>query len=238
MEAEQKTIREMLDSLVSIPLEAWGYYAFSRDPVNARITAGQRREWTRKAIACGMEHAQKVIHECGSNQLDLICRHFGLTVSFPEILQQDESLLFAEYWEPDKISVYGNVVRKGQALCETEDVPGIIALKADIRNILLAHEVFHFLEYRYKQDIYTKTQKIRMWAIGPVHNDSGIMALGEIAAMAFSQKINHLPYAPYVIDLLLAYTYSPAFARELYEEIMALKLEWVNGAEADMEEEI
>lgn len=225
MEAEQKTITEMLYSLADIPLEVWGSYAFSRDPMNAKVTAGQRREWTRKAIECGTEYAQKVIYECGSRNLDLICRHFGLSVSCPEVRQQDGRLLFAEYWEPDKINIYEDAVRKGQALCEKIGIPETMVLKPDIKSILLAHEVFHFLEYKHKQNIFTKTQKIRLWSIGPVHNDSGVMALGEVAAMAFSQEINQLPYAPYVIDLLLTYSYYPAFARDLYEEMMALKLE-------------
>ncbi len=225
MEAGQKTITDMLYSLAGIPLEAWGSYAFSRDPVNAKVTSGQRRDWTRKAIACGVEYAQKVIHECGSRNPDMICRHFGLTISCFEFQQQDGRLLFAEYWEPDRINIYQDAVQKGQELCETESIPETMVLKSEIRSILLAHEIFHFLEYRYNQDIFTKTQKIRLWSIGPVHNDSGIMALGEVAAMAFSQKINHLSYAPYIIDLLLTYAYCPAFARELYEEMMALNLE-------------
>ena len=223
MNAKHQTLAKMLNDLVNIPLEAWGTYAFSREPVNHKITDGQRREWTQKAIACGMEYAEKVKSECGSSDLDTICRCLGLTVSYPAARQVMGRMLFAEYWEPDKINIYIETVQKGQELCEAEAISEAMAFKPDIRNILLAHEVFHFLEYQYKQVIFTKTQKIRLWSLGPFHNDSGIMALGEIGAMAFSQKLNHLTYAPYVMDMLLTYTYSTAFANELYEEIMALK---------------
>ena len=54
----------------------------------------------------------------------------------------------------------------------------------------------HNVEEKYKHEIYTKTEKIRLWSLGPVHNDSTIIALSEIAAMAFAKEITGIPYAP------------------------------------------
>ena len=56
--------------------------------------------------------------------------------------------------------------------------------------------------------------------MGPLHNDSTVIVLSEIAAMAFAQAITGIPYSPYVMDVFLVYGYSPEEASGLYEEIM------------------
>ena len=59
---------------------------------------------------------------------------------------------------------------------------------------MLAHELFHFVEEKYKDEIFTKQEKIRLWSLGPLHNDSTVIVLSEIAAMAFAQAITGIPY--------------------------------------------
>lgn len=56
----------------------------------------------------------------------------------------------------------------------------------------------------------------------PIHNDSAVIALSEIAAMAFAGELTGLPYSPYVMDVFLVYGYSPEEASGLYEEMMEL----------------
>ena len=77
------------------------------------------------------------------------------------------------------------------------------------------------MEEKYKKEIFTKQEKIRLWSFGPLHNDSIIIALSEIAAMAFAQAVTGIPYSPYVMDVFLVYGYSPEEASGLYEEMMA-----------------
>lgn len=96
----------------------------------------------------------------------------------------------------------------------------VLTEQLDIKSLLLAHELFHFVEEKYKKEIFTKQEKIRLWSLGPLHNDSTIIALSEVAAMAFAQAITGIPYSPYVMDVFLVYGYSPEEASGLYEEIM------------------
>ena len=51
-------------------------------------------------------------------------------------------------------------------------------------------------------------------------NKSRIIALSEMAAMAFAGEIQGLPFSPYVFDVVLMYCYSKEAAEALYEEIM------------------
>ena len=90
----------------------------------------------------------------------------------------------------------------------------------DIAKLLIGHELFHYVEEQYKKEIWTRTYKIELWAPKFLHNRSTVGILGEIAAMAFTQELNRLPYSPYVMDAFLVYGYSPEAASGLYEEMM------------------
>ena len=105
---------------------------------------------------------------------------------------------------------------------QKRSVKRILGEDLSVVNLILSHEIFHFLEEKYKREIYTKTERVRLWSLGFLHNDSGIYALGEIAAMSFSQALNGLAYSPYVMDVFLVYDYSSEDASGLYEEMMQL----------------
>ena len=129
-------------------------------------------------------------------------------------------MLFAEYRVPDTICIYMDAVKKAKKYMERPEIRDVLTDSLNISKLLLAHELFHYVEEKYKHEIYTKTEKVRLWSLGPLHNDSTIIALSEIAAMAFAREITGIPYAPYVMDVFLVYGYSPEEASGLYEEMM------------------
>ena len=90
----------------------------------------------------------------------------------------------------------------------------------NIEEILLAHEIFHYIEEHNGEDMFTQRETIRLWKFGPFKNDSNIVCLGEIAGMAFAKELLQLPYSPYILDSFLVYLYHPKVAYELYKEIM------------------
>ena len=111
-------------------------------------------------------------------------------------------------------------VRKGRALLSEPGVSHALTGQLDIAKLLLGHELFHFVEEKYKKEIWTRTYKIELWAPKPLHNRSGVAVLGEIAAMSFAKTLTGIPYSPYVMDAFLVYGYSPEAASGLYEEMM------------------
>ena len=143
-----------------------------------------------------------------------------MKVSYPTYPEKTDRVLFAEYRVPDTICIYMDAVKKAKKFLEKPEIREILTEGLNISRLLLAHELFHNVEEKYKHEIYTKTEKIRLWSLGPVHNDSTIIALSEIAAMAFAKEITGIPYAPYVMDVFLVYGYSPEEASGLYEEMM------------------
>ena len=136
---------------------------------------------------------------CGREYAEKICCLYG--VRSPEELSEAMGL-------------------KAHKFTERPEVKEVLTEQLDIKGLLLAHELFHFVEEKYKDEIFTKQEKIRLWSLGPLHNDSTVIALSEIAAMAFAQAITGIPYSPYVMDVFLVYGYSPEEASGLYEEIM------------------
>jgi hypothetical protein len=92
----------------------------------------------------------------------------------------------------------------------------------DIESMLLAHEMFHYFEEDNKE-IYTKTKKIELWKLGPIHYKSQLAALSEIAAMSFARQLLHLDYNPYVFDAIMLYPHDGKKTQELVNEILTFK---------------
>ena len=215
------TVREVgtiVEDLCAIPEEEWGEYAFSREPLKGKFTKEQRAELTGQAIACGQEYAAKMTAEYGSSDPRTLAQKMGMIVDYPEMPQNASRVLFAEFREPKTIHIYMDGVNKGRQLL---DEPGVSEALGDLNigSLLLGHELFHFVEEKYKKEIWTRTYKIELWH-KPFHNRSSVIALGEIAAMAFTKVLNQLEYSPYVMDAYLVYGYSPEAASGLYEEMM------------------
>lgn len=210
----------IVEDLCRIPDEAWASYAFSREPLNGKFTDAQRLELTRQAIACGQEYAERLTKQYGCRDPEKMARLLGVEVDFPDMPQNAERVLFAEFREPNRIHIYMDGVRRGRALLGSPGVPHALGGTLNIGKLLLGHELFHFVEEKYKKEIWTRTYRIELWAPRPLHNRSGVDVLGEIAAMAFTKALNGISYSPYVMDAFLVYGYSPETASALYEEMM------------------
>lgn len=215
-----RPLERMLLDLAAIPAVEWDRYVFSREPLNGKFNDAQRRGWMEQALACGQEYAGKVMKEYGSSDPEHLAKAMGMKVSYPTYPEKTDRVLFAEYRVPDTICIYMDAVKKAKKFLEQPGIRDVLTERLDIAGLLLAHELFHYVEEVYKDEIYTKTEKIRLWSLGPVHNDSAVIALSEIAAMAFAREITGIPYAPYLMDVFLVYGYSPEEASGLYEEMM------------------
>ena len=217
-----RPIEDMLRDLAGIPVEDWYAYAFSREPLNGKFDDGQRREWMKKSLECGKEYAKKMVNEYGTDDPIKLAASLGMNISYPEVPDKTDRVLFAEYRVPNKICIYMDAVNKANKLLLSPGVCEILTKELHISRLLLSHELFHFVEEKYRKEIFTQTEKVRLWSLGFLHNDSIVIALSEIAAMGFAKELMKLPYSPYLMDVFLVYGYSPQEASGLYEEMMEL----------------
>lgn len=217
---EVRSISMMLTDLIQNDDIAWGKYAFSREPLNGKFNDEQRSELTLKANACGMEYARKYIKQYGKIDPESLASKLGMKVQYPQMPQKTDRVLFAEYKAPDNIFIYMDAVKKASETMKDSNVRDILGMKLNIKQVLLAHELFHFIEEKNSKSIFTCTEKVELWAPKPFHNRSSIAILSEIAAMAFARELTGLDYSPYVMDVFLVYGYNSEEASGLYEEIM------------------
>ena len=217
-----RPVEYILERLVNIPELDWRHYAFSREPLNGKFTHSQRLDWMRKSLECGRDYARRMASEFGSDDPEVIARKLGLKVSYPQYPEKTDRVLFAEFVMPDRVNIFMDAVRRAEKLLQRHAVRRLLGEKLNLSKVILSHEIFHHVEDKYSSEIFTRTEKVRLWSLGPLHNDSGIFALGEIAAMSFAKELNHLPYSPYILDVFLMYDYSAEEAGGLYEEIMEL----------------
>ena len=218
---EIRPLDYMLEKLVKIPALDWRHYAFSREVLNGKLNDAQRLDFMIKSLACGKVYAERVISEFGTQGAKDIAQRLGLVVSYPQYPEKTDRVLFADFILPNKINIFMDAVYRSEKFLRQHAIKKILG-EIDTAKIILSHEIFHHIEDKYKHEIFTRTEKIRLWSLGPLHNDSGIFALGEIAAMSFAQRLNNLTFSPYVMDVFLVYDYSAEEASGLYEEMMTL----------------
>lgn len=219
IEVEMVPLPEMLAALKQIPDIAWTAYAFSREPINGKFTNEQRLQLAQEATACGNQYAEEYISLYPGTIPQSIVAKLGLQYSEPETPTNSSRVLFAQYTEPNQIEVFVDCLNKANALIEKHNLAALLE-NLDSKQVLIAHEFFHYVEFTNKSSIFTQTERIQLWKVGPLVNNSPIACLSEIAAMAFAKRLTGLPYSPYLLDVLLVYGYNPQAACALYQEIM------------------
>ena len=223
IEYPEVALKEMLRILAAYPDAAWYPYAFSREPLNRKFTDEQRKIWMDKSLACGRAYADIVRRDSGEMTPAKIAEYYGLDVQYPKFPEKTDRVLFGEFYEPNSIRIYMDAVQKAKMVMEEEGIPVVLPKNLEIQDILLAHELFHFIEEQYRKEIFTRREKVKLWSIGVFHYTSSVVALSEIAAMAFAKELCGLTYLPYVLDVFLVYVYSKNEAYGLYDEIIKLQ---------------
>lgn len=229
-------LRVMIESLLELKEEDWFSYAWSREPLEEKFTWEQKMEYGLRAAECGRCEAELLLAETGAGRhggsggmeerkfdgpdVWKLARDLNLKVTKNQTDGGGEHVIFAQYQEPDAITIYMDGADQARALIEEENLGELLGHRA-VEDVLLSHELFHVMEYRKRDAIYTQTEKVELWK-KPFSNRSRIMCLGEIAGMEFARRLTCLTYTPYVLDVLMMYGYDRGAAAALYEEIRAL----------------
>lgn len=218
----QYTIREMTRRLMELGDEEWGRYAFRHEPLERKLSEEQKKIYTKQAMECGREEAALLKEESKGRTVEETARVKGITVETPDIPNGGGHVIFAQYEESGKITVFMDCIKKAKTLIAEEQMEDLFA-GTDLFSVLLAHELFHVIEHEKRKTIFTQTEKIELWR-RPFSNKSRLIALSEMAAMAFAGEMLNLSFSPYVLDVVLMYCYNQEASQALYEEIMEAAL--------------
>lgn len=220
---KQFSLIEIIEDLLKIDDKVWGLYAFSRDILKERIPKDKKIDMIKSAIDCGREYAQRIIMECGTADVNAIANKLKLKIILQDEKITGKRILFACCTPPDEIIIMTEPVNKAVHMILMDDSKIFEYLKKDsIVNIILGHEIFHCIEDKYEQEIYTRTEKILLWNFLGFKNYSTIRALGEIGAMAFTKELNGLKFSPFILDILLYYSYDSSSAEKIYHDILEM----------------
>ncbi len=214
-------INENIDFLVNMNDKEWGQYAFSRDPLNNKISYELRQEMIEKANLCGKDQALKIKKKYVNLSVKEIAEKMDLKITYKDTNGTDDYIMFACYNSPNKVTLFmGNVTLVKKFIKENELEEKLN--NVDIESMLILHEMFHHIE-EIEKDIYTRVETIDLWRIGFFKYKSKLLALGEIAAMAFTKELLSLSYNPYVFDIIMLYPHDTKKTDKLLDEVKEFK---------------
>jgi hypothetical protein len=214
-------IKDLIRELKLLDKYEWGSYTFNRDPIHNKVSRQEKKDMIEKANECGYHEALLLREKYGIKSPMEYAQLLGIKVSELEDEGSKDYILFARFNSPNNISVYMKNVRKAEELIKNENLNMMLG-GVKIEDVLIAHEMFHFIEDN-NRDIYTRTAKILLWELGPIKYHSGLVAPGEIAAMAFARELLKLSYYPNLFDILLLYPHNSKTAKALYDEAIAMR---------------
>lgn len=207
----------MMDNLYELTEDAYGEYAFEREPLKRKINSMQRKEMIQKAIMCGREEAKEFRHRFGVETPKSLYEKLGLHIFYSPEESTKYQIVFAQFIEPNQVVVFREVLHKIEELLERESLT--IRGHYTAEEIMLAHELFHFVESLKEQTIYTRTERIELWR-RPFSNKSPIAVLSEIGGMAFAKELLGLDFCPFMLDILLLYAFDTKAAEELHKKMI------------------
>jgi hypothetical protein len=234
MSVSAKNIASLIDmtaALRRVDDETWGFYAFSADFLNNLIPDEKKREMIRKAIECGEDCADRVVKETGESSPGTIARRFGLEIVENDFQMTGNQKLFARFTPPKKIEIFQEPLKKYEGVLAgvSEEQASLLISLREIYNLVLGHEIYHYMEECNAGTIYSRAEKYTLWRFFGFHYDTTVNALGEIAGMAFSRKLNHADYSPFLLDVLLFFGYDFEQASAIFQKIMHMKNRNVNN---------
>ena len=137
-------LKDMVQTLEGVTEEAWGRYAFAREPLERKFTSQEKDAYTVKANACGREWAKRISEKYGTEDPKILAGKMGMKVKMPKVPTGGGVVLFAQYVQPDEITIFTDCVDKAAALEKQCGCP--LLKKERLLEILLAHELFHAVE--------------------------------------------------------------------------------------------
>ncbi len=208
---------QIAQTLCALPDEAFDGYVYAREPLEGRIDPPLRRQLAQKARESGRQAALALKQANPGKTVEQICQAMGLAVRRKKMPQDGGRVLYAQFVQPGDITLFTHCLDTAAQYAQQEG-PLACLLPQRLEPVLLAHELYHAVEERDKT-LFASAYRLRLWSVGPLHNDSPLVCLSEMAGMAFAKELAGLDFCPYALDALLLYGYDPAGACAVCDEI-------------------
>lgn len=215
-------LEEMYERLATIHEETWGLYEFSKDMLRDKIDTKEKMEIVINSIDCGKSWAQKMAAKldsevCTHNKATQLANLLKLTINERLGKPTKFRMVFAQFIADDAIEIIKEPIENYTKLVSKS---GKLPHADTVREVLIAHEIFHYIEEQHHEEMYPHQKTIKLWKLFKYEHRSTIMAASEIAAMAFAKEICSVNFVPQVLDVLLSYPMEVEFSKSIYENVM------------------
>ncbi|CCV63963.1 conserved hypothetical protein [Alteracholeplasma palmae J233] len=220
-------LKKIINDLKHIPIQVWGRYAIKRDILYNKIKESEYDDLILNAHECGIFYANKIKDELEEKDPFKIADKLNIKISEEENKPGSKRLVFATFTTPNKVVLMKTPIYK--IINHTQKLDNENKIDFDvttIKSILLTHEIFHFIENKYKKEIYTQNKQIVLWELLGYKHKSNLRVLSEIAAMSFAQTLSGVLYSPFMIDIIMLYPYNKEGAVKLYKSILEINRKW------------
>lgn len=194
----------------------YGYYKFllNQDPIRGKIEDNMIDYLIEESVNCGIEEAEKILKRFKNKDIFEIASELDIEV---EYTNSQENGYYGYFEEPKKIVIYNKSV--DNALEFFRENTDISIDKIYLNEIILGHELFHFIESE-NPNLFINTFKIDLWSIFKYKRSSNIIYLGEIAAMAFINRMLNKNTYLQLLDYIMLYNLDEKSSELLVQELL------------------
>lgn len=169
-----------------------GIWELKSDVLFHKIPENKYFEFIDFAWGIGIETAKKYINRLSTNVPSEMIEKLGISILETEKgFSSPEYKIYSEYYSNlKKITLYKkNIINEFEQLSNKN----ITDIKdySRMRELFIAHEIFHHIEC-HDIGLTLKKKKVVTFKIGPFKLTSGVRALSEIGAHAFTKEIINL----------------------------------------------
>jgi len=199
---------EQLKKLKEFSDDAWYYLLLQRDPLYEKIKPEEESRILNMSKERGRLLAKKWL-EAGDD-IDLIqdrLEYNGVNVRLLEYDQKPPMVIFAALkTKPLELDLYMPALRLAR---QQLDIPAvwenqIVPETESIRNLILAHEAFHFMDDADPLGRYVERLEYK---VGFIPRKASLHTTDEISAAVFAQELAHPNYNPGLLDVALLCAY-------------------------------
>lgn len=186
----------LFGQLLTVPDEVWDRLALDADALVPRIPEDRKEPLCELARSVGRDLAvSQAGAEPGPHPPSELARSFGLG------LGEETNGPFASFTEPRSIRVNVAAVEAADALLQRTGQKAALG-GASLYEVLVGHELFHYFEM-VRPELPTSQKLLTTRKLRFFEGRRRILALGEIAAMAFARRLTGARFSPFVLTFAL-----------------------------------
>lgn len=213
----REIIKAQLRKLMKMSQKNFSYYQIGLDPIKGKIPKGEEEEIIENSIFCGDSEAKNLKEKYSDLSICGLAKSLGINVEYKDKQGALDFVYFGLFESPNKIFIYDGNIKEAVSLLKELKIHDF---HVDFRDIVLAHEIFHFIE-EHDKSLYTNTRRIKLWSLGRIYtHTSNLICTGEIAAMSFSKTLLNLDFDPNILDYIFLAAFDFEKADKLFHRMI------------------